>query len=172
VLELAAGTGQWTGLLAEFATTLTAVDASPEVLRLNEAKTRRANVSYVVSDIFELEPSADWDVVFFSAWLSHVPMPRFDAFWDLVGHLLAPGGRVFFVDEARHDLWAEDWLDEEAGVVQRPLNDGTVHRLVKVLWRPDELAERLRVLGWGVEIEAAGPFYWGWAVMERDRPSD
>jgi 2-polyprenyl-3-methyl-5-hydroxy-6-metoxy-1,4-benzoquinol methylase len=163
VLELAAGTGQWTALLAESATALTAVDASPEVLRLNAAKTPGTNVDYVVSDIFELEPAADWDVVFFSAWLSHVPMVRFDAFWDLVAKLLAPGGRVFFIDEAPHDLWTEDWLDEEAGVVQRPLNDGTIHRLVKVLWRPDDLRERLNRLGWEVEIEALGPFYWGWA---------
>lgn len=171
MLELAAGTGQWTGLLAESATTLTAVDASPEVLRLNAAKTGGENVRYVVSDIFELEPSADWDVVFFSAWLSHVPVARFDAFWDLVAKLLVPGGRVFFIDEARHDLWAEDWLDEDAGVVRRPLGNGTVHRLVKVLWRPDELAQRVRALGWHLEIEASGPFYWGSAVSERNRPS-
>jgi hypothetical protein len=33
-------------------------------------------------------------------WLSHVPLERFGAFWSLVDECLAPGGRVFFVDDA------------------------------------------------------------------------
>ncbi len=35
VIELAAGTGQWTGLLADHADELTVTDASPEMLELN-----------------------------------------------------------------------------------------------------------------------------------------
>ena len=102
VLELAAGTGQWTGLLAEYASELTAVDASPEMLRLNAEKTSDPRVRYLVSDVFAIRPDAVWDVVFFGFWLSHVPLGRFDAFWELISGLLTPRGRVFFVDEAAH----------------------------------------------------------------------
>ena len=78
-------------------------------------------------------------MVFFGFFLSHVPPGRFEPFWGVVEGLLAPGGRVFFVDEGRHCLWGEDWVDEEAGIVRRPLADGTVHRAVKVLWSADDL---------------------------------
>jgi SAM-dependent methyltransferase len=47
VLELACGTGQWTKELAEYATELTAVDASEEMLALNRAHVARTNVVYV-----------------------------------------------------------------------------------------------------------------------------
>ncbi len=167
VLELAAGTGLWTGLLADYATELTAVDASPEVLRLNAQKTGDPRVRYVVSDVFRLRPEAAWDVVFFGAWLSHVPPRRFGAFWGLVASLLAPGGRAMFVDEVAPGLGNEEWVDERRGVVRRRLNDGSVHRLVKVLWGADELAARLRGLGWDTQVQATGPYYWGWAARRR-----
>jgi len=164
VLELAAGTGQWTGLLADFADELLVTDSSPEMLDHNRDKSGpRANVRYAVVDAFALGPSHDRDVVFFGFFLSHVPPSRFEAFWDSVAGLLAPGGRVFFVDEGRHFLWREDWIDEEAGVVRRPLSDGASYRAVKVLWSPDELEARLQRLGWVASVREETPFYWGTA---------
>jgi SAM-dependent methyltransferase len=163
VLELAAGTGQWTGLLAEYADELIATDASPEMLELNAAKVGNPSIQYRVVDAFALPATHDHDVVFFGFFLSHVPPRRFEAFWDLVEGLLVPSGRVFFVDEGRHFMWREDWVDEAAGVVRRPLADGTIHRAVKVLWSPDELEARMRELGWEASVTDAGPFYWGTA---------
>lgn len=163
VLELAAGTGQWTGLLAELADELVATDASPEMLDLNAAKVGDARVRYRVADAFSLAPSNAHDVVFFGFFLSHVPPAQFEPFWGVVDGLLAPGGRAVFVDEAAHGLWDEDWVDREAAIVRRPLSDGTVHRAVKVLWRPDDLARRLEELGWAASVHGEGPFYWGTA---------
>jgi hypothetical protein len=145
------------------------MDASPEMLRLNAERTRDPRVRYVVSDIFALRPDAAWDVVFFGFWLSHVPLGRFDSFWDLVSGLLTPQGRAFFVDEAAHTFWAEEWLDEPTGLVQRRLRNGSVHRAVKVLWRPPELEQRLRGLGWDAQVHGAGPFYWGCASRSTGR---
>jgi SAM-dependent methyltransferase len=164
-LELAAGTGQWTALLAELADDLLATDASPEMLALNAAKVGDPEITYRVTDAFALEATHGFDTVFFGFFLSHVPPSRFGAFWAVLGGLLAPAGRVFFVDEAAHGLWDEDWVDREAGVVHRSLTDGTTHRAVKVLWRPDELRARLMSLGWDASVTAEGPFYWGRATM-------
>jgi SAM-dependent methyltransferase len=161
VLELAAGTGLWTGILAELADELTATDAAPEMLELNRAKVGDPAIRYLVADAFRFEPDELYDVVFFGFWLSHVPPARFDEFWGIVRRCLAPSGRVFFVDEARHGLWEEDWVDEAGGIVRRPLADGTLHRAVKVLWRPEELEARLRGIGWDVAVHGSGPFYWG-----------
>jgi len=163
VIELAAGTGQWTGLLADHSDELTVTDASPEMLELNRRKVGERGIVYRVTDAFALEPTHAHDVVFFGFFLSHVPPGRFEAFWGLVEGLLAPRGRVFLVDEGRHFLWREDWVDEAAGIVSRPLRDGTVHHAVKVLWSPQELEARLRGLGWDASVRAEGPFYWGTA---------
>ena len=134
------------------------------MLELNRAKVgERDNTRYEVADAFGMEPTHALDTVFFGFFLSHVPPGRFDSFWSIVDGLLAPGGRVFFVDEGRHFLWREDWVDEGAGVVRRPLADGTVHRAVKVLWSADDLAGRLRDLGWNASVTDEGPFYWGTA---------
>ena len=164
VLEIAAGTGQWTGLLAEHADELLVTDTSPEMLAINRAKVRNpASVRWEVGDAFTMEPSGGFDVVFFGFFLSHVPPRRFDRFWAVLERVLAPDGRSVFVDEGRHFQWREEWVDEAAGIVRRRLSDGSAHRAVKVLWDPVELADRLRGLGWHASVCEEGPFYWGTA---------
>jgi hypothetical protein len=70
------------------------------MLELNRRKVRDPKVRYIAADLFSWEPDDRNDVVFFGLWLSHVPMSRFEQFWDLVADCLAPSGRVFFVDES------------------------------------------------------------------------
>jgi SAM-dependent methyltransferase len=169
VLELACGTGQWTGLLAQFADELLALDASPEMLELNRGAVRSARVRYEAADLFAWEPPHRFDVVFFGFWLSHVPMRRFAPFWELVARCLEPRtGRALFVDEGEHFEWREDWLDRDAGIVRRTLADGSAHRAVKVLWEPVRLQERLRELGWSAVVDWSGPFYWGHAHLNAE----
>ncbi len=126
VLELAAGTGQWTGILAEYADDLLVTDASPEMLELNRARVgERPNVRYHVADALSLRAARTHDVVFFGFFLSHVPKHSLDGFWGSLGGLLAPGGRVFFVDEGLHDEWREDWVDR-GGRHRAPAADGRI----------------------------------------------
>jgi demethylmenaquinone methyltransferase/2-methoxy-6-polyprenyl-1,4-benzoquinol methylase len=159
VLELACGTGLWTVELARHTSSLTAVDASPEVLDINRARLREARpdtpVRYVRADLFDWRPEEAYDVVFFGFWLSHVPPGRFAAFWDLVRSALRPGGRVFFVDSLRTETWAEK---ERAGraprdhTTLRRLNDGREFRIVKVFYDPVELEARLAGMGWSFSV--------------------
>ena len=65
ILELACGTGLWTGRLAAAARHLTAVDGSPEALALNRARVTAGNVTYLEVDLFTWEPPASYDFVFF-----------------------------------------------------------------------------------------------------------
>jgi demethylmenaquinone methyltransferase/2-methoxy-6-polyprenyl-1,4-benzoquinol methylase len=164
VIEIAAGTGQWTGLLADAAADLLVTDSAPEMLALNRLKTgERPHVRYRVVDAFALEPTHDRDAVVIGFFLSHVPPARFEPFWGVVEGLLAPGGRTFFIDEAFPGVSTEDWIDREAGVTRRRLRDGTTHRAVKVLWQPADLEARLRELGWEASVRSVAPFYWGTA---------
>jgi SAM-dependent methyltransferase len=162
VLELAAGTGIWTGELLRHADGVLAVDASPEVLAINQAKHAGRPVDYVVADLFSWAPPRHFDVVCFAFWLSHVPAARWARFWALVDQALAPGGRVWFCDNAHPDHAAthgprayRDRVDrpEPAGERrQRRLQDGRAFQIVKRYWHRLELETELSTTGWHAEV--------------------
>ena len=136
VLELAAGTGWWTERLALYAARVTAVDAAPEVLAINRSKLGAA-IRYVEADLFEWQPDRQYDVAFFSFWLSHVPPERFNAFWGMVRACLKPDGRVFFLDSRYEETStaADHRLEgEDATTTLRRLKDGREFRVVKVFY--------------------------------------
>lgn len=169
VLELASGTGLWTQRLAQTARTVTAVDSAPEVNAINHDRLHDrlggAPVRFIVGDLFRWEPDRQYDTIFFSHWLSHVPTERLESFWRMVRAALAPGGRVFFVD-ARYDetSTAKDHELEgpAAQAVTRRLNDGQEYRIVKVFYRPEDLVQRLAAWGWQARIEQTPTyFYYG-----------
>jgi SAM-dependent methyltransferase len=170
VLELAGGTGWWTERLAQSADHLTVIDSSPEALEINRVRTARADVEYVVADLFELVPDRRYDVVFFSFWLSHVPRQRCAAFWSTVRSWLSPSGRVFLIDnhnDPHHDpMLGWDFkdpyvLEYESDRQVRRLDDGREFRVVKVMYEPDELASQLDELGWTTDLEATRWFVFG-----------
>jgi demethylmenaquinone methyltransferase/2-methoxy-6-polyprenyl-1,4-benzoquinol methylase len=161
VLELAAGTGIWTRRLVGLADRVVAVDANAETLALNTS-----DAELVRADVFEWEPAERFDLVFFSFWLSHVPEERFEEFWSLVRVALAPGGRVFLVDSGAGDT-AHTGTDQADGEETRSLSDGRTFRIVKRRWRPDELAERVRPLGFELDLHdsANGHFLYGGGLL-------
>ncbi|MDQ6821305.1 MAG: class I SAM-dependent methyltransferase [Actinomycetota bacterium] len=157
VLELACGTGQWTAQLARHATHLTALDASAEMIALNRTRVGRGDVEYVEADVFAWSPSERYDVVFFSAWLSHVPPQMFERFWSLVARCLGRDGRAFAIDELPAVEQLESRLSGTvAPVVERRLSSGESYRTVKVFYDPVELETRLNGLGWRVTVRPAG----------------
>jgi SAM-dependent methyltransferase len=162
VLELACGPGVWTPQLLRYGGRVTAVDAAPEMLAIAAERVgEQARVRFVCADLFEWRPDRRYDVVFFGFWLSHVPLERFAAFWALVDDCLAPGGRVFFADDAYR---TPDELVEGAAssTIRRRLSDGTAYRAVKVPHTTRELEARLRRLGWDITVSTAvGPWFWG-----------
>src|SRR5437763_840453 len=101
VLELAPGTGIWTERLVRTARSVTAVDASPEMVELNRAKVASDRVTYLLADLFTWRPDRRYDAVCFGFWLSHVPDERLDDFLAMVAAALRPGGKLFFVDGRR-----------------------------------------------------------------------
>jgi demethylmenaquinone methyltransferase/2-methoxy-6-polyprenyl-1,4-benzoquinol methylase len=161
VLELAAGTGIWTRKLVRLAERVVAVDANAETLALNTPDAER-----VQADVFEWRPAERFDLVFFSFWLSHVPEGRFDESWSLVRGALVPGGRVFLVDSGAGDT-AHTGTDQADGEETRSLVDGRTFRIVKRRWAPGGLAERVRSLGFDLDLAetANGHFLYGGGVL-------
>jgi SAM-dependent methyltransferase len=150
ILELACGTGLWTQHLAPLATHLTAVDASPEVIALNQQRVGSASVEYIVADLFNWIPNQKFDFVFFGFWLSHVPVEQFEPFWQMVKGTLKPNGKVFFVD----NLFTQESAARNhaplnrQGYSERKLNDGRTYRVIKIFYEATELQELLQSLGW------------------------
>ena len=123
------------------ASRVVAVDANAETLALNTPA-----AELVVADIFSWRPPQEFDVVFFSFWLSHVPEERFAEFWGLVRSALRPDGRVFLIDSGPPET-------ADAGELQvRQLADGREFTIVKRFWQPGELAERVAGLGFELDL--------------------
>jgi 2-polyprenyl-3-methyl-5-hydroxy-6-metoxy-1,4-benzoquinol methylase len=161
VLELACGAGIWTQGLARSATSITAVDAAPEMLARARARDGVESVDFVQADLFAWRPDRRYDTVFFGFWVSHVPEEHFESFWSLVGECLRPGGNVFFFDDNYREE-AELIEGKSSPIVERRTKDGTPFRLVKVPFRAEDLERRLRAIGWDIVVTpTAGPFYWG-----------
>jgi len=161
MLELACGTGLWTCQLARYDGVLTAVDASREVLLRNRARVRSDAVRYVQRDIFRWEPDEIYDFIFFGFWLSHVPPSRFDAFWERLRQVVAPGGTVFLVDnrDCRESSTRNRPLDGDRMTERRVLNDGRTFEIVKVFWDAARLNRRLEPLGWRGDFRVSEHFF-------------
>lgn len=100
-LELAPGTGIWTERLLRTANSITAADASSEMIVINRNRLGSNRVSYVQTDLFSWQATRRYDAVCFCFWLSHVPTERLDRFLSGVAMALRPEGKIFFVDSRR-----------------------------------------------------------------------
>jgi 2-polyprenyl-3-methyl-5-hydroxy-6-metoxy-1,4-benzoquinol methylase len=151
VLEYAAGTGVWTEALAARGATVTALDASSEMLERNRARlgSLAVKVLYEQADVFSWRPQRSFDAAVFCFWLTHVPAERLDSFLRNLAGALRPDGSVFFVDDRRRTLSFDVSAHTEgmSRVTVRRLNDGREYRVVKQFWEPAELEERCRLAG-------------------------
>jgi demethylmenaquinone methyltransferase/2-methoxy-6-polyprenyl-1,4-benzoquinol methylase len=164
ILELACGTGLWTQHLVPFATRLTAIDASSEVIDLNQQRVRSASIDYIdyiVADLFNWTPTQQFDFIFFGFWLSHVPTEQFEPFWEMVRQALKPNGRVFFVDSLlTQDSTARNHAAlNRQGYSERKLNDGRTYRVVKIFHEPTQLQESLQNLGWAGYLHSTDNYF-------------
>ena len=161
VLDLACGTGLWTGQLARAADEVVAVDASPEVLAINRARVGSPKVRYEQADLFAWRPDGRFDFAMFGFWISHVPPDRLAAFLGLLDDCLAEGGRCFFVDNlVASDAPQPQTEAERAGpTATRRLNDGRAYQIVKIFYRPEQLAERHTAHGWRSHVRATRTYF-------------
>jgi demethylmenaquinone methyltransferase/2-methoxy-6-polyprenyl-1,4-benzoquinol methylase len=161
LVELAAGTGWWSPLLASRGE-LSLYDASPSALdRARErliAHGLRAHLH--VRDAWA-EPDREVDGLFLGFWLSHVPRERLAEFLALGRRWLRPGGRIAVIDSlADPASGAADHPPPADDRAVRRLDDGREYTIVKVFYEPDELRAALGGAGFeAVEVTTTGRFF-------------
>ena len=162
IVEIAAGTGWWTALLAAKGD-LHAYDAAGATL--DRARTRlvahglRAHLH--VRDAWAA-PDRAVDALFTGFWLSHVPRPRLAEFLAIARAWLRHGGIYAAIDSQPDPASGTvDRLPPPApDLARRRLADGREFTIPKVLYRSDELADALRAAGFvDVEVRSSGRFF-------------
>ena len=161
ILEMAPGTGIWTGELIQIGQRVTALDASPEMININRAKLRSEAVDYQLTDLFQFQTERQYDMVFFGFWLSHVPRARLSRFLDTVNASLKPGGRLFFVDSHDMDLSRSHTGTANLGedLQRRVLKDGRQFDIVKIYYDPADLTAILRAHGFDIDVKTSANFF-------------
>jgi len=190
VLELACGTGIWTQELAKLGEQVVAIDASAEVIAINRGKLldptprpppriqgggerrsldpgnmeyQQGSVEYVQADLFAWEPDGQYDLVFFSFWLSHVPPENLDAFLDNVRRATKPGGRLFAIDsmpDSTSSAINHEAYQPESIYHTRKLNDGQEFTIVKIFYQPEALQRKLAEHGFDATVRTSGRYFW------------
>lgn len=161
IVELAAGTGWWSPLLASKGE-LSLYDGTAAPLeRARErlvAHGLRAHLH--VRDAWA-EPDRAVDAVFTGFWLSHVPRDRLDAFLAIVRRWLKPGGTFAFID-SRFDPQssATDHPTPADDRSVRHLDDGREFTVVKVYYESAELEAALARAGFeAARVTSTGRFF-------------
>jgi demethylmenaquinone methyltransferase/2-methoxy-6-polyprenyl-1,4-benzoquinol methylase len=162
IVELAAGTGWWTALLATKGE-LHAYDAAPAPLDLARARLvahgLRAHLH--VRDAWA-PPDRPVDSLFAGFWLSHVPRARLATFLALALRWLRPGGTLALVDSLDDPASGTRERAEAPApdLALRRLADGRTFTIPKVIYQPDDVAAVMRSLGFGhVETTRTGRFF-------------
>jgi hypothetical protein len=161
IVELAAGTGWWSPLLASKGE-LWLYDAAESPLeRARERLLAHGLRAHIHLRDAWAEPDRAVDAVVLGFWLSHVDRDRTGAFLELARRWLKPGGTLAIIDSlADPQSGAEDHPPVIGDRATRRVADGREFAIVKVHRDPAELGAALRAAGFGeVRVETSGRFF-------------
>ena len=135
VLEVACGTGYWTQFVAPLASTVLALDSSPETLRIARERVSSGNARFIVGDAYALpQLPSPLDSALAAFWISHVPKARLRPFVLGLHGVLKPGAVVVFLDNRFVEGSSSRLVDRdtEGNTFQtRALVDGRTFRVLK-----------------------------------------
>jgi len=161
VLEVACGTGYWTRVICEAASSVTATDLAEEPMHIARAKSYpKNNVAFVAADAYALPAGlGSFDAALAVFWWSHVPRQRIAEFLGSLHARLEPGARVLLLDNlyvAGNSTPVVE-TDVDGNTYQlRALADGSRFRVLKNYPSKEELR---KVLGRQVHYRAL-QYYW------------
>lgn len=161
IVELAAGTGWWSPLLASKGELSLYDGAQAPLDRARERLVaHRLRAHLHVRDAWDA-PDRAVDALFTGFWLSHVPRARLDEFLTIVRSWLRPGGTFAFIDSlADAQSSAADHPAPADDLSVRRLDDGREFTVVKVYYEPAELEAALERAGFETaQVSTTGRFF-------------
>lgn len=142
VLEVASGSGYWTEVVGEVATSVLATDVNQAMIDLARRRCRHLpNVTFSVSDAFTLQGiSGRFTAAFGIWWWSHIPKGELETFLKALHNKLVPGSLVLFTDQLPYDGVGRR-VDDEGNIIEsRSLPDGRTFEVVKNFPTASEIA--------------------------------
>ncbi|MGB3341229.1 MAG: class I SAM-dependent methyltransferase [bacterium] len=158
VLEIACGTGYWTKVIAETATSVLAVDVSQRMISIAKEKHKfLKNVTFQASDAYLLENiSGNFSAAFAHWWWSHIPKSRIRDFLHNLHKKLLTGSSVLFIDHL------PTYFDNKIKVIknedgdrieQRILSGGKTYLVIKNFLAIEEIHDYLKGLAEKIEFQ-------------------
>ena len=164
MLEIAAGTGYWTQVIAAAAARVTATDLNPETMAVAAARDYGgAKPLLLTADAYRLdEVPGEFDLVFCGFWWSHIPRADVAGFLTGVSTRVAPGKRLMIVDNryvpgSNHAI-TRTGADGDTYQL-RSLRDGREYEVLKNFQDRAQLAADLAP--WATGLRCTGlDYYW------------
>lgn len=152
---MACGTGIWTAELLKIADRITAIDTC--------SKLASASIKYLDRDLFRWRSKLEYNLVFFSFWLSHVPPDFLEEFlrkvYKSVRSLL---GKLFIIDSRKNSTsTAKNHIlnNNETIFQKRKLNDDREFQIIKIFYELDFLKEKLDSIGFNPEVKLTENYF-------------
>jgi SAM-dependent methyltransferase len=170
ILEVAAGTGYWTEVVAPVCKAITATDPVWETLAFAAQRQLGANVELATADAYDLSRFCSaFDTGMAHLWWSHIEKQRQPEFLSSLMRCLTPDGLVLMIDQvfvegicppmSRCDEWHNRYE-------LRTLQDGSTYEIIKNYPSDDELKESFAQVGKDIQIMRLDHF---WALSARIR---
>jgi hypothetical protein len=161
IVELAAGTGWWSPLLAGKGELSIYDMAEAPLDRARDRLLAHGLRAHIHTRDAWAEPDRQVDALFAGFWLSHVERDRLGAFLGLVRRWLRDGGTFAFIDSLPDpQSGAADHATPAADRSARKLADGREFEIVKVYYTPAELQAALLEAGFGsADVTTTGRFF-------------
>jgi demethylmenaquinone methyltransferase/2-methoxy-6-polyprenyl-1,4-benzoquinol methylase len=133
VLEIACGTGYWTGKIAKVAKSVMATDLNSSML--TEAKKNLScysNISFTEADAYSLKKITS----FFSGaisvlWWCHVPKKKIPIFLSVLHSKLKPGARVLHICQLEDSDSENHTMDQNGDAIAQRKSEERIYRIVK-----------------------------------------
>jgi SAM-dependent methyltransferase len=165
VLEIACGTGHWTGYAASVAHSVTASDTAAGMLALAREKLHvYRNVTVITGDAYQLDQIAgDFNAGLAMQWFSHIPKAHLAAFLLHWHTRLGAGARVFVGDNRRRADDTDPLISfpgDPNTYEIRTLADRSQYTIIKNYYTVDEL--RLLLVPIAEDLQICTSERWWW----------